>query len=257
MSSRHWKVKGLNRRSDGVLLPAAEDQPLWVIEFQAQKDPLIYHRLLIEMGLVGERHHPRPVRGLLLFLSAARDPRTPPWDALLARDREAPIRRAYLIDILERLRRDDPEHPLLAVFLPYLLNDPEQLRVQAPRSYQRLKVSNLAETTRRHCLDVFQSWLMARFKTLSLEEILAMLGELTPLEETRAYQELVAIGLQQGRQTEAYGLIVRQLRRRFGSLTSVQQEQLATLSVEHLEALGEALLDFHCPADLDAWLVRH
>ncbi len=61
-----------------------------MIEFQAQKDPLIDHRLLIEMGLVGERHHPRPVRRLLLFLSAAQDPCTPPWDALLKRDPEAP-----------------------------------------------------------------------------------------------------------------------------------------------------------------------
>ena len=151
------EVKGLNRRSDGVLLPALPEEPIWVIEFQAQKDPLIYHRLLIEMGLVGERHHPRPVRGLLLFLSAARDPCTPPWDALLKRDPEAPIRRAYLIDILERLRRDDPEHPLLAVFLPYLLDDPEQLRVQAPRSYQRIKVSNLARDDARslsRCLSI-------------------------------------------------------------------------------------------------------
>jgi len=47
---------------------------------------------------------------------------------------------------------------------------------------------------------VFQSWLIARFKTLSLEEILTMLGELTPLEETRAYKELVAKGMAIGRQ---------------------------------------------------------
>ncbi len=159
------------------------------------------------------------------------------------------------------MRRDDPEHPLLAVFLPYLLDDRAQLRVQALRSDRRIKGSNLSETTRGHGLDLFQSWLMARFKEMGLAEILTMLGESTPLDETRAYQELVAIGRQEGRQegrqAEAYGLILRQLRRRFGSLTAVQQEQLAALSVDHLEVLGEALLDFQCLADLDAWLVRH
>jgi hypothetical protein len=43
---------------------------------------------------------------------------------------------------------------------------------------------------------------MARFKALSLEEILNMLGELTPLEETRAYKELVSKGQIMG---EAHG----------------------------------------------------
>ncbi len=58
---------------------------------------------------------------------------------------------------------------------------------------------------------------MARFKTLTLEEILKMLGELTPLEETRAYKELVAKG----------------------------------------QRMGEALLDFTDPVDLATWLAVH
>lgn len=213
------------------------------------------------MGLVGERHAPRSVRGLLLFLSAAQDPRTAPWDALLERDPEAPVRRAYLIEILTRLRQREPEHPLLAVFLPVLIDDEEQLRMEAPRSYCWLRESNLSETARRQCLDVFQSRLMARFKALSLEEILTMLGELTPLEETRAYREVVAkgeaIGRKEGRQAEAKALIQRQLQRRFGALTAVQEDRLEGLSLEALESLGEALLDFTAPRDLEAWLARH
>lgn len=58
---------------------------------------------------------------------------------------------------------------------------------------------------------------MARFKTLTLEEVLKMLGELTPLEETRAYKELVAKG----------------------------------------QRMGEALLDFTDPVDLATWLAVH
>jgi predicted transposase YdaD len=109
-------------------------------------------------------------------------------------------------------------------------------------------------------LDVFQSWLMARFKALSLEEILKMLGELTPLEETRAYKELVAKGEARGeakgRQREER-LILRLLQRRIGPVPDAQQARIAALPIEQLEALGEALLDFTDLADLNAWLAEH
>ena len=129
------------------------------------------------------------------------------------------------------------------------------------------------EEARRHCLDVFQSWLLARFDDLTLEEVLTMLGELTPLEQTRAYREIVEKnqpiwfaegheegleeGREEGRQSEAAQLICRQLHRRIGSLTEAQHEQIKALPVEPLEDLGEALLDFTASADLDAWLSAH
>jgi len=109
---------------------------------------------------------------------------------------------------------------------------------------------------------------MARFKALSLEEILKMLGELTPLEETRAYKELVAKGeaigrqeghqegREEGRQREER-LIMRLLQRRIGPVPPALQTRIAALPIEQLEALGEALLDFADLADLDSWLGEH
>ena len=76
-------VKGLERHTDGVLIPRATTEGIWVIEFQAQHDPLIYHRLLTEIALVGERHPTREVRGCLLFADATLDPRTEPWHGLI------------------------------------------------------------------------------------------------------------------------------------------------------------------------------
>ena len=96
-----------------------------------------------------------------------------------------------------------------------------------------------------------------------------MLGELTPLEQTRAYREIVEKnqpiwfaegheeGREEGRQSEAAQLISRQLQRRIGGLTEAQQEQIKALPVEPLEDLGEALLDFTAAEDLDAWLSAH
>jgi len=254
------EVKGLERRTDGVLIPRAAAEGIWVIEFQAQSDPLIYHRLLLEMALVGERHPARVVRGFVLFAEASLDPCTEPWHGLIERDAASPLRRAYLSDVLERLAREMPDHPLLGVFLPYLESGLERLRVQAPRVYRRLQQSALPEATRRHCVDVFQSWLMARFKSLTLEEILKMLGELTPLEETRAYKELVAkgeaLGEASGRQREAR-LVLRLLQRRIGNVPKAHEARIANLPVEDLEALGEALLDFTDAADLTGWLAAH
>ncbi|MEA3643809.1 MAG: DUF4351 domain-containing protein, partial [Lamprobacter sp.] len=230
-----------------------------------QKDDSIYHRLLIDMGLLGERRPEQPVRGLLLFLSPEHDPKTEPWHSAIAiaRDPELPIRRVYLIEVLKQLSQTQPEHPLLATFLPYLIEDPARLREQAPIAYGQIQQAPLSDTTRRHCLDVFQSWLMARFQDQTLEEILVMLGELTPLEQTpleqtRAYREIVAknqpIWREEGRKGEAQRMALRLLRRRLGTLSKAQQARVQALSVDQLEDLIEALLDFSATADLETWL---
>ncbi|WP_462322822.1 DUF4351 domain-containing protein [Halochromatium sp.] len=106
---------------------------------------------------------------------------------------------------------------------------------------------------------------MARFQDQTLEEILIMLGELTPLEQTRAYREIVAKnqpiwleeGRQEGRQREAQRVALRLLRRRLGSLSKAQQARVQALSVDQLEDLIEALLDFSAAADLETWLNAH
>ena len=66
-----------------------------------------------------------------------------------------------------------------------------------------------------------------------------------------------APGRQEGRQTEAQALIQRLLQRRIGLVTPDQQARILALSVDELESLGEALLDFSTSADLTAWLERH
>jgi flagellar biosynthesis/type III secretory pathway protein FliH len=60
-------------------------------------------------------------------------------------------------------------------------------------------------------------------------------------------------GLEQGLQRER-SLILRLLTRRVGELPETIQAQVAGLSIEQLEALGEALLDFVGLADLENWL---
>jgi heme oxygenase len=60
-------------------------------------------------------------------------------------------------------------------------------------------------------------------------------------------------GIERGLQRER-SLILRQLTRRVGQLPETILAQVNDLSVEQLEALGEALLDFVDLSDLQAWL---
>ena len=78
------------------------------------------------------------------------------------------------------------------------------------------------------------------------------------MRESVIYQEIHEEGLLEGRQGEAVSLITRQLTRRVGALSPELEAQIQSLSVEVLEDLGEALLDFTGVEDLVSWLAeRH
>ena len=61
-------------------------------------------------------------------------------------------------------------------------------------------------------------------------------------------------GRSEGRQEGEAALLIRQVRRRWGGLSPALEAQVRALPVEQLERLGEDLLDFASPADLQAWL---
>ena len=60
----------------------------------------------------------------------------------------------------------------------------------------------------------------------------------------------MAEGLQQGEAT----LVLRQLRRRFSSMSPEIETQIQSLTIPQLEALAEALLDFTDVTALTTWL---
>ena len=77
------------------------------------------------------------------------------------------------------------------------------------------------------------------------------------IRHTRAVQDWLAEGRQEGRQAEASSVALRQLNRRCGPLSEATTAQIQALAVEKLEALADALLDFHGPADLATWLAAN
>ncbi len=61
-------------------------------------------------------------------------------------------------------------------------------------------------------------------------------------------------GLKQGREEEIERVVLRLLQRKIGTLEFPVEEKIKTLSIEQLEDLSVAILDFTSVADLIAWL---
>ncbi|MDG2991450.1 DUF4351 domain-containing protein [Candidatus Synechococcus calcipolaris G9] len=78
------------------------------------------------------------------------------------------------------------------------------------------------------------------------------------MRESVIYQEILQEGerkgLQKGRLEGECTLVLRQLRRRLGTLPDGVVHQIYGLSLDQLESLGEALLDFQGFDDLEMWL---
>jgi predicted transposase YdaD len=92
-----------------------------------------------------------------------------------------------------------------------------------------------------------------------------MRWDIAVLRESPWYQEILQegerIGEQRGRQ-EGWqegerSLILKLLNRQVGELSPATIAQIEILSLEKLESLGEALLDFTQPDELTHWLANH
>ncbi|PSB04644.1 Rpn family recombination-promoting nuclease/putative transposase [Merismopedia glauca] len=92
---------------------------------------------------------------------------------------------------------------------------------------------------------------------LTEETIRRLMGS-PVMRESTMYQSILregrAEGRTEGRTVEGQILVLKLLTRKFGSLSPELQVRVTALSIDRLEALGEALLDFQTVADLESWL---
>jgi hypothetical protein len=65
------------------------------------------------------------------------------------------------------------------------------------------------------------------------------------------------MAMQEGSKQEARSLVLRLLARRVGRIPASFQTKIEALSLAQLEDLGEALLEFSRPEDLESWLQTH
>ena len=73
---------------------------------------------------------------------------------------------------------------------------------------------------------------------------------LSDIKQTRVYQE----ARQEGEQAGEVRLVLRLLSKRFGKISDHRIQVINRLTLEQLDDLGEALLDFCEVSDLEQWL---
>lgn len=89
---------------------------------------------------------------------------------------------------------------------------------------------------------------------LNAEEEQLFQAQISTIESSQpeVVMEIVTSWMEQGMQQGEVALIMRQLNRRFGGVTSEVEARIRSLSIEQLENLAEALLDFSNASDLAA-----
>jgi hypothetical protein len=92
--------------------------------------------------------------------------------------------------------------------------------------------------------------LEAKTKKSSKDRKLIM--NLSPL-----YLEKISEAEQRGQQSGRAELVISLLSYRFGDFSPALMQRVANLTIEQLEALSKALLDFREATELVAWLEQH
>ncbi|HRX69819.1 MAG: DUF2887 domain-containing protein [Gammaproteobacteria bacterium] len=165
-------LKGIERRLDGIYEPDGHDGPVYVIEFQGQAWAPARYNLLAKIGLYGELHPERDVRGLLIFLHKGDDAGAPPVAV------ESLFTVAYLDEILPAWRAREPDNPFVAVFTPLLVKADDELWTCAPHAWQTIQTAPLKPATRITLERILEFWLFERFPFLTMKELRTMLSVL-------------------------------------------------------------------------------
>ena len=243
-SLRKETIKEISRRMDGLMVPDNPNAPYLVVEFQLQKDIEIYYRIVMEMAGLGIKNKGCNYHGVIILANQTLAHVCAPWSDLFKGNNPA-FRQYYLNDLLKSLETREPGHPLVAVFQPYLQTNLDELEKNAGHYYNQIQSGNLSADKQNKLGLIYMSWLLVCFRDKSYEEVIDMLDLTTPLEETVAYKELVAIGEKEGEKLGRRALLDRQLRMKFGNdfsaffqnrLQEAGPEQLDTWAVRILEA---------------------
>jgi predicted transposase/invertase (TIGR01784 family) len=249
-------IKEREFRLDGVFTPLSENPrvPLVFAEAQMQSDSGFYWRYFAEIFLYLEQYKiSRTWQGLLILVDREQrlGPELPYQELLDQR-----VTRLYLSDLQDRqgLSANLALLQLLVVDQKHGAEIAKGLLRQAETEEEFQRRLGLIETI-----------LANKFPELT-EDIIMQILDLKKMDitQSRFYQEIIQEGRQQalqegrqqGLQEEAFALVFRLLIRRCGNLSPTLEERVKALSLEQLEALGEALLDFTGVSDLDVWLAN-
>ena len=225
-------------RADALILLQSSDVVLH-LEFQTQPDEAIPFRMADYRLRVHRRYPNKNMRQLVIYLKST--------GSELVRQNVFTIsgmRHEFeVIRLWEQPTADLLRFPGL---LPLAILGRTDDRTQTLREISSL-IDNLSD--RREQSNIAAATSLLAGLVLKKDVIRAVLRE-EIMQESVIYQDIKKQGVQEGKA----GLVLRQLKRRIGEIEANDEIRINGLSVEQLEALGEALLDFSSYDDLSSWL---
>ena len=235
------EIKEKAFRFDGIFMPDREDKPLYFVELQFQNKPDFYWELIAEISLYLNQYKPvQDWKAVALFAQRRFDVTS------LTLYQQELINSGRILPIyLDEVRSGSIGVGLIQLILAQDVQAP----VLVKQLLQRAKTEIADPLVTRDIIDLLETVLVSKFAQLSRKEIQAMFL-LSDIKQTRVYQE----AKQEGRQEGEIRLLIRQLSRRFGKISDRRIQIINSLTLEQLDDLGEALLDFGELADLDNWL---
>jgi predicted transposase YdaD len=152
--------------------------------------------------------------------------------------------------LAELLTENSPQSPLLHVLRPLVVSEANEVRRRASQWAAEIRESKaFTAAAQVRLLDLLTTLIVQRFSNMTREEIDKML-QLTPLEQTRAGQELIEQGIEQGE----VNILRRLIARKFGVSEEVVEATLRRLRRRDLEELGDFVLEAESFVQIRAWL---
>jgi predicted transposase/invertase (TIGR01784 family) len=233
---------------DGVFLPPDSQNPgvVYFCEVQFQRDEKLYERVFAESHLYFYRNRNRfsDLQVVIIYPSRSTEQaEIHPYRSLLNGEQ---VTRIYLDEL-----GDIRSLPVWVALMVLTTIENEQATEEARYLLTRSQ-QEAPQPENRAIIELLTTIMVYKFEDKSQREVEEMLG--ITLRETRVYREIKEEGREEGRSEGEKSLVLRQLARRVGELPQDVRQQVESLSLEQLENLGEALLDFTSMADLQAWL---
>jgi predicted transposase YdaD len=229
------------------------------VEHQAKFDRFFDYRMFNYFALL-HRNYRLPVYPIVIF--SHRSPRQggdrfyriefPDWQVLQFNYRAVRLNHLPWREFTNQL------NPVASAFMAKMKmrrRERPQVKLACLQSLTQLELNSVQTKMLSGFIDTY-----LKLEPLENQIFLERLDRIKPKEKegimqivTSWMEEGLEKGLEKGREKEV-ALILRLLRRRIGSIPSVLERDIASLSFEQLENLAEALLDFTSDADLGAWL---
>jgi predicted transposase/invertase (TIGR01784 family) len=239
------EIKEKAFRFDGIFMPDREDKPLYFVKVQFQNKPDFYWEFIAEINLYLNQYKPIQDWKAVALFSQRR------FEVIsLTIYQQELINSGRIIPLyLDEVRSGSIGVGLIEL----ILVQESQAPVLVQQLLQRARTEIVDPLVTRDIIDLLKTALVSKFAQLSRKEIQAMFL-LSDIKQTKVYQEAKQEGRQEGRQEGEVRLLIRQLSRRFGKINDRRIQIINSLTLEQLDDLGEALLDFGELADLDNWL---